>query len=164
MNIDIPLFEKALQLIGFDNSVNTIKVTNKSIEFFNEIGLSKELIDFFIQFSYLYYFDFNGIIFNRVNDCRRENLNPINKEIYKLGLLIFGSGMNGDPVVLNLKTMKVGHVFHDDLWENSELEDLKSIYIDLDLSIGSFYYKAMFDDNFPIDAYEAKDFNQNIKT
>lgn len=114
-------------------------MTDKSLDFFKSIGLSIELIDFFKRFSFLQCIDFGGIYFSRVNDIRTENIEEENKGIYKKKLLIVGSGMNGDPIVLNFETMKLGYVFHDELWENEEIKDLDSIYIGLNLSIGEFY-------------------------
>ena len=158
MKIDKLLFEKSLEIVGIDSTKNVIKVTDKTLEFFKNIGLKKELIDFFKQFSYLKYIDFDGISFSRINDIRTDNLEEQNNEIYKNKLLIIGSGMNGDPIVLNFETMKMGYVFHDQLWGNEKIEDLDSIYIDLDLSIGEFYYKKMTEEKFPIDAYDAEEY------
>ncbi|CAM3390896.1 hypothetical protein [Zobellia roscoffensis] len=158
MKIDKSLFEKALDIIGIDSSKNVIKVTDKTLDFFKEIDLPDELIDFFKQFSCLKYIDFDGISFSRINDMRTDNLEEQNNELYKKKLLIIGSGMNGDPIVLNFETMNMGYVFHDQLWENEEIEDLDSIYIDLGLSIGEFYYKKMTEEEFPIDAYDAEEY------
>ncbi len=158
MKIDKLLFEKSLNAIGIDSSKKIIKVTDKTLEFFTDIGLSSELIDFLKQFSFLQSIDFDGIYFSRVNDIRTENLEEENKGIYKSKLLIIGSGMNGDPIVLNFETMKMGYVFHDQLWENDSIEELNSIYINLELSIGEFYYRKMTDENFPVDAYDAEEY------
>ena len=73
-------------------------------------------------------------------------------------MLIIGSGANGDPIVLNTKTMNVGYVFHDILWEEENIDDLNKVYIDLKMSIGTFFYKSVTEEDFPIDAYEAEDY------
>ena len=163
MEIDELLFEKSLEIIGIGSTKKIIKVTDKTLDFFKSIGLSAELIDFLKEFSFMQGIDFDGIYFSRVNDMRSENLEEINKEIFKYNLLIVGSGMNGDPIVLNFKTMKMGYVFHDKLWESETIEDLDAIYIDLDLSLGQFYYKKVTEENFPIDAYEAEEYMSNLK-
>lgn len=158
MKIDKSLFEKSLNIIGIEASKNVIKVTDKTLDFFKKIGLNIELIEFFKEFSYLKTIDFDGISFLRINDIRTENLEEQNNEIYKNNLLIIGSGMNGDPIVLNFETMKMGYVFHDQLWENEKIENLNAIYIDLGLSIGEFFYKKMTEEEFPIDAYDAEEY------
>lgn len=93
-----------------------------------------------------------------VNTIRVENIQDENKDIYKRDLLIIGSGANGDPIVLNIKTMSVGYLFHDILWEEENIEELNKIYIDLKMSIGTFFYKSVTEKDFPIDAYEAEDY------
>jgi hypothetical protein len=160
MNLDKELFIEALENIEFDYKSSTFKVTDKSLEFFEEIGLSTELIEFLKDFSFRHELDFEGIYFNCVNKIRTENLEEVNKEIYKQDLLIIGSGMNGDPIVLNTKTMKVGFVFHDKLWENETIENLQEMYIDMNMSIGQFFYKSTTEEDFPIDAYDAEEYTQ----
>ena len=158
MNLDKEFLIKAFEIYDFPMQIERIKVTSKSIDFFEEIGLSSELIDFFKNFSFRYEFDFDGNYFNCVNKIRAENLKEINKEIYKQGLLIIGSGMNGDLIVLNTKTLSVGYLFHDQLWESEKIESLNEIYIDLNMSIGRFFYASATKEDFPIDAYSAEKF------
>ena len=80
MNLDRKLFIEALENIEFDYKNSTFKVTDKSLEFFKEIGLSTELIEFLKEFSFRHELDFDGIHFNCVNKIRTENLEEINKE------------------------------------------------------------------------------------
>ena len=158
MNLDKELFIEALENIEFEYKSSTFKVTDKSLDFFEEIGLSTELIEFLKDFSFRHELDFDGIYFNCVNKIRTENLEEVNKEIYKQDLLIIGSGKNGDPIVLNTKTMKVGFVFHDKLWENETIESLQEMYIDMNMSIGQFFHKSTTEEDFPIDAYDAEEY------
>jgi hypothetical protein len=161
MNLDESIFKAALKILNFDYEVGVIKITDKTIEFLESIDLSSELIDFFKTFSFMEEIGFGNIYFNCVNNLKVENLEKENKEIYKKDLLIIGSGANGDPIVLNTQTMNVGYVFHDILWEEDNVEDLNKIYIDLKMSIGTFFYKSVTEDDFPIDAYEAEDYKKN---
>jgi len=151
MSLDISLFKNALKIQNYDFDNETIKVTDKTIEFFESINLSSEVIDFFKTFSFREEIEFGNVYFNCVNKIRTENLEEENKEIYKKNLLIIGSGLNGDPIVLNTKTMNVGYIFHDILWEEENFE-IDKIYIDLKMSIGNFFYKSVTEENFPIDA------------
>jgi hypothetical protein len=158
MNLDESLFKEALKIQNFDFKDNVIKITDKTIDFFESINLSQDLIFFFKTFSFREEIKFGSICFNCVNRIRTENLEQENKEIYKKDLLIIGSGANGDPIVLNIKTMSVGYIFHDILWEEENIEDLNKIYIDLKKSIGTFFYKSITEEDFPIDAYDAEDY------
>lgn len=158
MNLDQSLFKKALKIQGFDFKNDAVKVTDKIIEFLESLNVSKDLITFFKTFSFREEIDFGSIYFNCVNGIRIENLEEENKEIYKKDLLIIGSGANGDPIVVNTKTLNVGYIFHDILWEEENIEDLNKVYIDLKMSIGTFFYKSVTEEDFPIDAYQAEDY------
>ena len=158
MNLDQSLFKKALKIQGFDFKNDVVKVTHKIIEFLESLNLSKDLITFFKAFSFKEEIVFGNIYFNCVNRIRIENLEEENKEIYKKDLLIIGSGANGDPIVVNTKTLNVGYIFHDILWEEDNIEDLNKVYIDLKMSIGTFFYKSVTEEDFPIDAYQAEDY------
>lgn len=160
MSINKELFEETLTLLNFDYKSDIIKLTDKTMEFFKSMHLCDELIDFFKQFSFRHEIDFGGVYFNCVNKIRTENLEGINKEIYKHNLLIIGSGTNGDLIVLDTQKMSMWYISHDKLWESNYIEDPKSMYIDLQMSIGEFFYKSLTEDDFPIDAHEAKEYIQ----
>ncbi|MBF4483720.1 hypothetical protein [Flavobacterium sp. CSZ] len=113
MRLDESLFEEALKIQNFDYVADVVKVTDKTIEFFESFNLSQDLIDFFKTFSFREGIEFGNIYFNCVNEIRVENLEEENKKIYKKDLLIIGAGANGDPIVLNTKTLNVGYIFHD---------------------------------------------------
>ncbi|MGL5274669.1 hypothetical protein [Myroides sp.] len=140
-----------------------MKITETSLNFFKEIGMSIELIDFLKEFSYKTYLDFDGISFSSVYRMRLENLNPINKEIYKQNLFIIGAGLNGDPIVINTRTMKVGFVSHDKLFPNDGYDYIDEIYVDLNMSMGEFFYQATIERKFPIDADTAQKYLQKKK-
>lgn len=158
MNLDQSLFKEALKIQNFDFTNDLIEVTDKTIEFFESMDLSSGVIDFFKAYSFREEIEFGNVYFNCVNRIRTENLEEENKEIYKNHLLIIGSGLNGDPIVLNTKTLNVGYIFHDILWEEDNIEDLNKIYIDLKMSVGTFFYKSVSEEDFPVDAYEAEDY------
>ncbi|MET0943822.1 MAG: hypothetical protein ABWY22_00295 [Flavobacterium sp.] len=158
MSLDESLFKEALKIQKFNTSTEVTKLTDKTIGFLESIHLSSEVIDFFKMFSFTEEIKFGNIYFNCVNEIGVENLEEENKEIYKKDLLIIGSGANGDPIVLNTKTLNLGYIFHDILWEEENIEDLKKIYIDIKMSLGTFFYKSVTEEDFPIDAYEAEDY------
>ncbi len=89
--------------------------------------------------------------FNKDN-LDEQNITCINEE-----LLIIGCGLNGDPVVVDLQTLTVGFVFHDELWEDLSVK-ARSTHIDTGLSVGQFYfYAATQIDTFPVDGYAAEE-------
>lgn len=68
--------------------------------------------------------------------------------------------MNGDFIVLDLENLKVGYVFHDDLWEDESVNP-RDIFINLNCSIGEFYYNAVTVKDFPVDGFEAEKYVEN---
>ncbi|MEH7238884.1 hypothetical protein [Bacillus sp. JJ1562] len=84
-----------------------------------------------------------------------NNLYEEHKRCIDNGLFIIGSGLNGDPIVLDINTNKTGFIFHDELWEDKEINP-KEIYISLECSLPEFYYNSVFIDDYPVDGYEAE--------
>lgn len=48
-------------------------------------------------------------------------------------------GKNDDLIVLNTKSMTIGFVFYDELWQEESIECIKDIYIDVKLIFGQFF-------------------------
>lgn len=76
------------------------------------------------------------------------------------GLFIIGYGLNGDPIVIDLNTKKIGYIFHDELWEDEDVNP-REIYISLECSIPQFYYNSVTIVDYPVDGYEAENFMEN---
>lgn len=97
------------------------------------------------------------VYFYRVNDIFDNNTYEENRRCLESSLLIIGSGLNGDFIALDLKNLKVGYVFHDDLWEDSSLNP-REIFICLDCTVGEFYYYSMVKKDFHVDGFEAEEY------
>jgi hypothetical protein len=157
MNIqpDKELFEKAISEILLEARPIRQAVTNTTIAFFEKYLIPKEIQDIIIQNSFDRPFKLGHIYYNKTNDIEKENLDEQNINCINEKLLIIGCGLNGDPVVVDLKTLTVGFVSHDELWEDSSVK-ARSAHIDIGLSIGQFYFNAVTQtDTFPVDANQA---------
>jgi hypothetical protein len=130
-------------------------ISNKTKTYFSEIKLPPLFYGFFEKNSFSNDIKFNKIIYYKVN-----NFVDINTEMLKFEdrtqYLIIGCGLNGDPIAINLKTLKIGFIFHDILFENINT-NIDKIFIGMNYSIEEVYYNAIFESNFPRDAYEAED-------
>ncbi|MCP8970103.1 hypothetical protein [Ectobacillus ponti] len=73
------------------------------------------------------------------------------------GLLIVGSGLNGDAIVVDVNNEEVGYVFHDELWEDEAVRP-REIFISLACSIAEFYYHSLTMDGYPVDGRDAEEF------
>ncbi|TXK83452.1 hypothetical protein FU659_13765 [Paenibacillus sp. N3.4] len=70
-------------------------------------------------------------------------------------MLIIGSGLNGDMIVLDLDNLQIGYVFHDELWENDSISS-REILICMNCSFGEFYNNSLTIDGYPVDGFQAE--------
>ena len=153
--MDKSFFEEALKINS--SSVNKEGLYGSTVEFFKNYNIPSEAIEFLKEFSFNTNVRFKHVYFDRVNDIPDNNLYEENKKCISNGLLIIGSGLNGDFIVIELSTLKVGYVFHDEIWEN-ESANVYDSFISLNCTIGEFYYKSLTDDAFPVDGYQAEEY------
>lgn len=155
MNKD--LFTKALELHNEMQQVYKEGLHERTTRFLKEYMIPNEVVDFLNTFSFNKNIRFKHVYFYRVNDIFDNNTYEDNKRCLEVGLLILGSGLNGDFITFDLKNLKVGYVFHDDLWEDSSINP-REIFINLDCTIGEFYYNSMIKEDFPVDGLEAEEY------
>ena len=86
-----------------------------------------------------------------VDNQREENLPCIEH-----GFLIVGSGLNGDPVALQISTGKMVFVSHDLLWER-DYDDFDECVAQSPLEFHAFWSAALENIDFPVDSYAARD-------
>ncbi len=154
--LEINLFGEALHSLG-DQSLVRTPVADSVTAFFERFIIPKELQVFLMSNSFDKPLKFGHIYFDSVNTMERENCEKQNKSCINEGLLIVGSGLNGDPVVIDIKNLTMGFVFHDELWEKKEIK-ARGVHVDTNLSLGRFYYDALNKkDIFPVDAYMAEE-------
>ena len=153
--MDIELIESALKIN--EEIVKTEPINQGTLNFFTEYQIPEELVLFMKKFSFTQNIKFNHVYFDKVNDIPENNLWEENKRCMDEGLLIIGSGLNGDFIVVDLNTLKVGYVFHDEIWEDEE-GIVRENYISLNCSIGHFYYNALTIEEFPVDGREAEEY------
>lgn len=91
---------------------------------------------------------------SRLPEADRENTETQNAPCLKNGFLIVGSGLNGDPIALELRTGKVAFISHDDLWED-DYDSFQDLVVRTPLAFEEFYLEALSDSNFPCDSYDA---------
>lgn len=87
-------------------------------------------------------------------DAERENLDDQNAPCIRNGLLIVGSGLNGDPIAIELQTGKMAFISHDMLWEG-DYESFDEVVARSPLTFEEFWLAALADPDFPRDSYAA---------
>ncbi|SHI37811.1 hypothetical protein [Clostridium intestinale] len=155
--MDKELFQKALELNDGGERICKESLNHLTIAFINKFNIHDEVTDFLRTFSFNRNIRFKHVYFDKVNDIADNNTYESNIKCILEGLLIIGSGLNGDLIVFDLINQKVGYVFHDDLWEDESINP-RDIFISLNCTIGEFYYKSMIDEDFPVDGLQAEQY------
>lgn len=156
--MDKDLFLKSIEILRSDKALKREPMSDSVTQFLQTWNVPQEVIDFLRDFSFSTPLLFKHVYFDYVNDMAEFNLEEQNKPCINNALLIVGSGLNGDPIVLDLNTLKVGYVFHDELWEQEDenCNPREKWLINLDCSIGQFFLNSLTQDDYPVDAYEAE--------
>ena len=146
---------QALELAGVDIRRHTEPLRSENAEVLRQIGLSEEGQRIFAEFSFDEELTVRELRFAQAN-CFKKNLDWEDDFhcALRTGLLLIGSGLNGDPIVLDLREYHVGFLSHDCFWEQEE-EDPRNFFISMHCSVGQFFLNAVTTDGYPVDAYEA---------
>lgn len=154
MKIQASLFENTLQ--QSKRNVKRYELQEKELVYLRKVNCPKQLLEFLLRHSY------KGLELGPINyyggwKSKMENESEANKPIIGSGLLIVGSGANGDPIAVDITQTKgeVGFVSHDVVWESPECNPREHFAVCGD-SIGKFLADAETLEGFPADYYEAK--------
>ncbi len=154
------LREKMKEAIdSLDEVPRTLALFPETRRWLEERGAPDDLIDLLRAFPFSSHALFGSVSFSDVNQIPEYNDRPESKQLKVNGLLEIGSGLNGDPIVVNLETGTVGYVSHAELWEGTAT-DIDEIHCDLGLSVAEFFLAAATDKAFPGDFFQALDFKQ----
>lgn len=157
--MELGLFRKALEKID-KHTLTKVELNTSTIKFFEDYQIPEDVISFLKEFSFRENLKFKHVYFNIVNEMPEENLYEEHKRCIDNGLFIIGYGINGDPVVIDLNTKKIGYIFHDELWEDEDVNP-REIHISLGCSVPQFYYNSVTIDDYPVDGNEAETFMEN---
>ena len=126
-------------------------------EWLTHSSLPGDLIDFLVENalkSHAPFFDSGGMMTpaNIMKSNKRE------KVLIPNGLIQIGSGISGDPIVIDFSVGvgQAGYVSHEALWEPGP-KDPRASFAPVALSIGEFLYGLTTEDDFPIDYYSAQE-------
>ena len=154
MNLDEHLFIEAIEEL--ERKPFKIALSNTNSEWLREVGISAEMVDFLSKYSFSSFVQFGCASFSCPNEIRSENTEPETQILIQNGLLIVGSCLNGDPIVVDSSDGYVGYISHDVLWEGEEFE-LVDIFAKMNETIGSFFKSALCNPEFPVDFYETRE-------
>lgn len=152
------LLDKALVQSGFNTTAHREAIREKTLAFLHRYHIPDELIELFTQFSFTKPVQIGHVYFDQVNEFEKHNLDEVSRSCIGAGLLIIGSGLNGDPIVVDVSTLKVGFVFHDQLYEEEVAP--REVLVSMNCSIGKFYLNSVQLKNYPVDAYQAEEYKE----
>jgi hypothetical protein len=93
---------------------------------------------------------------SRLADLDRENGEEENAACIAHGFLIVGSGLNGDPIAVELSSGRMAFISHDLLWEE-DYEDFEECVMRTPLPFDEFWLEASRSSAFPRDSYDAEE-------
>lgn len=168
MTTEVEKFRRALELrnnsrtgVPANRPLRRIDLTPQTQTFLEAHQVPAEIAALLSDHSFDHHLTIGNHTFDSVNSLPSENLDDGQGRCIEARLLIIGSALNGDPIVVNLDTATVGFLLHDELWEDQTVAP-RDIYTDTGLKIGSFYLAAAkHPDTFPADGYEAAEIGAN---
>jgi hypothetical protein len=92
----------------------------------------------------------------RLAELERENTDEENAACLRHGFLIVGSGLNGDPVALELGSGRMAFISHDILWERS-YQDFEECVVRTPFTFDEFWIQASQSASFPRDSRDAEE-------
>jgi len=140
--VNTVLFDKAIEILSQEFEIVKWQLTKTAEGNFRR-NFGDEIGEFFITHSYRSGWRFGSNSFYQMYLLHGENYKKHNREIYKQGYYIIGTGANEDLIVLNLNTATVGFVDSDAFYRGETEVDINTLFKDTGLDMGTFYYRSI---------------------
>ncbi|MCA4806876.1 hypothetical protein [Myroides odoratimimus] len=140
--VNVVLFDQAVELLSKEHELIKWPLTNTAEgNFIKNFG--EEIGAFFISHSYRSGWRFGINTFDQVFHLHKVNFKKHNRDIYKQGYYIIGTGLHEDLIVLNLNTATVGYVSSEAFYRGEAEVDINVLFKDTGLDMGTFYYRSI---------------------
>lgn len=162
--IDVAAFRRALDArtnertpLSREGPLVVVPLTRETEDFLEAHAVPAELRAFVREFSFGDEITLGHTTFGPGNGLADRNVDEMNVRCLEGGLLAIGDGLNGDPIVVDLRDGSTGFVNHDELWEEDGPPARES-FVGTGLDVGTFLAAAVVHAaRFPRDAYEARE-------
>jgi hypothetical protein len=131
------------------------RLNERCLAFAREHGLPAALIETLDACAYAGPIRIGPVSLSRLAELDLENSDEENAACLRNGFLIVGSGLNGDPVALELVSGRMAFISHDLLWERM-YEDFEECVVRTPLTFDDFWLNASQVRDFPRDSYDAE--------
>lgn len=132
------------------------RLNERCLAYAREHGLPKDLIQVLDECAYAGPIRIGTLSLSRLAEFDRENSEEENAQCISHGFLIVGSGLNGDPIALELTSGRMAFISHDLLWEGA-YDEFEECVVRTPLRFHEFWLEASRASNFPRDSYDAEE-------
>jgi hypothetical protein len=130
-------------------------LSERCASYLRDQGVPHDLIALFDECAYGGPIRIGHLWLSPLADLELENSEEENRPCIEHGFLIVGSGLNGDPVAVELATGTMAFLSHDLLWER-EYDDFEECVVRTPLRLHDFWAQAAGNADFPADSYDAR--------
>ncbi|MEA2601545.1 MAG: hypothetical protein QOF89_2537 [Acidobacteriota bacterium] len=130
-------------------------LTESSVSFARDQAVPEALIETLAECAYAGPIRLGRLWLSRLAELEQENAEEENAPCIRHGFLIVGTGLNGDPIAVELATGKMAFISHDVLWEE-DYDDFEECVVRTPLGFHEFWVQAADSGDFPVDSYEAE--------
>src|SRR5688572_7557940 len=117
------------------------RLNERCLTYARQHGLSEALVATLDECAYAGPIRIGVVSLSRLAELDRDNADDANAECLRHGFLIVGSGLNGDPLALELTSGRMAFISHDLLWEQS-YSDFSECVVRTPLGFHEFWLEA----------------------
>lgn len=132
------------------------RLSERCLRYAHERGVPQELLDILGDCAYAGSIRIGPVWLSPLAEFDLENEEEENAACQENGFLIVGSGLNGDPIAVELSSGLLAFVSHDLLWEEA-YDEFEECVVRTPLSFHDFWVQAYESADFPRDSYDAKE-------
>lgn len=144
-------------LSGIEDKPDKESLGGHCSSYLRDCGVPEDLLAILDECAYAGPIRIGRLWLSPLADLDLENSEEENRPAIEHGFLIVGSGLNGDPIAIELATERVAFISHDILWEQ-EYESFEECLVRTPLGLHDFWVQAAGNADFPADSYDAQSF------
>ena len=145
------------ELVAANNpNAHPISVDDSTKRFLASNGVPAPIIDSLTQAAYADWMPLPHHFIAPANQLQDLNTEELYRPWFDRRYLTIGSGLNGDPIAIDLDSTLMCFIFHDEMYprENYVPDDF---VLHTPLAYTDFWAGVADDQQFPVDAYEAEE-------
>ena len=131
------------------------RLSDRCLDYARERGVPLRLIETLDAYAYAGPIRIGPVWLSRLSEFDIENDTEENAPCLQHGFLIVGSGLNGDPIAVELASGNMSFIAHDVLWER-DYDRFEECVVRTPLGFEEFWARAVDAADFPRDSYDAQ--------